>query len=55
VPLSPAGELRGDVLGGELAAAEAGVAAFEEIVGDELVLGADVLRADRGFHCGDGA
>ena len=49
------GELRGDVFGGELAAAQAGVAAFEEVVGDELVLLADVVGADGGFDCGDGA
>ena len=49
------GELRGDILGGELAAAQSGVAAFEEVVGDELVLGADVGGADGGFYCGDGA
>ena len=49
------GELGGDVFGGELAAAQAGIAAFEEVVGDELVLGADVGGADGGFDCGDGA
>jgi hypothetical protein len=35
------GELRGDVFGGEFAAAQAGVAAFEQVVGEELVVGAD--------------
>ena len=43
------GELGGDVLGGDLAAAEAGAAAFEEIVGEELDVGADFFGVDGGF------
>ena len=45
------GELGGDVLGGDLAAAEAGAASFEEIVGEELDVGADLFGVDGGF-CG---
>ncbi len=49
------GELGGDVLGGDFAAAEAGAAAFEEIVGEELDVGADLFGVDGGlggFDCG---
>ncbi len=45
------GELGGDVLGGDRAAAEAGAASFEEIVGEELDVGADLFGVDGGF-CG---
>ncbi len=48
------GELGGDVFGGELAAAEAGAAAFEEVVGEELDVGADVFGVDGGFGGFDG-
>ena len=48
------GELGGDVLGGDLAAAEAGAASFEEIVGEELDVGADLFGVDGGFGGFDG-
>jgi hypothetical protein len=38
-------------LGGKFAAAESGAASFEEIVGEELDVGADFFRVDGGF-CG---
>ena len=47
-------ELAGDELCGELAAALAGIAAFEEIVGEVLVVGADGLGADGGLCGGNG-
>src|SRR6266851_2036384 len=47
------GELGGDVLGGYLAAAQAGAASFEEIVGEELDVGADLFGVDGGFGCFD--
>ena len=40
------GELGGDVLGGQIAAAEAGAAAFQEVVGEEADVGADVFGVD---------
>jgi hypothetical protein len=51
VPLSPAGlsELGGDVFGGQFAAAQAGIATFEEVVGEVLDVGADVGGVDLGF------
>ena len=45
------GELGGDVFGGDFAAAEAGAASFEEIVGEKLDVGADLFGVDGGF-CG---
>jgi hypothetical protein len=48
------GELGGDVLGGDLAAAEAGAAAFEEIVGEELDVGADLFGINGSFGSFDG-
>jgi hypothetical protein len=49
------GELGGDVLGGDFAAAEARAASFEEIVGEEAHVGADLFGVDGGlggFDCG---
>src|SRR5208283_6191941 len=40
-------KLRGDVLGSNVAPASAGAAAFQQIAGEELHLGADVLRINR--------
>ena len=48
------GELGGDVAGGEVASADAGAAAFEEIVGEELDVGADPFGVDGGFGGFDG-
>ncbi len=46
--------MRGDVLGGDFAAAEAGAAAFEEIVGEELDVGTDFFTFDGGLGGFDG-
>ena len=47
-------ELGGDVLRGEVAAAQAGVAAFEQIVGEEFYVGSDLFRVDGSFGLLDG-
>jgi hypothetical protein len=48
------GELRGDVLGGEFASAGSGAAAFEQIVGEELDVSADIFGIDGRFRRLDG-
>ncbi len=48
------GELVGDVVGGELAAAQAGVAAFKEVGGDEAIGFTDAVGAHGGFGPGEG-